>query len=368
MNKLGFGFLRLPLVAGGGENDVDYAAVERLADRFLTLGGDYFDTAYTYLGGASERAVRECLVRRHPRDSFRLCDKLPGYLCKSHADCERYFAEQLERCGVDFFDVYMLHWLNRTNYDIAERYDEFGFLREVKARGQARLIGFSYHDSSALLDEILTKHPEVDVVQLQINYLDWESAGIESRKCYQVCVRHGKRVYVMEPVKGGTLAALPPEAEALLRARHPDWTPADWALRFVQSLPLVEVCLSGMNALVQVEQNMRPFDPLTDDETALLAQARAIIERQTAVPCTGCRYCAAHCPMNIPIPDYFKLYNEISRWPAEGWKIKPAFEQTAAGRGRPGDCIGCRSCEQRCPQHLPIADYMKDVAAVFDKR
>jgi len=367
MNKLGFGFLRLPLRNTGVKNDFDFEAVNEMVDLFLSRGNDYFDTAYTYLDGFSEQGIRDCVVRRHPRDSFRLCDKLPGYMCRSYEDCEKYFHEELTRCGVDCFDVFMLHWLNQKNYDIAEQYDEFRFLREVKARGQAKKIGFSYHDSASLLDEILTKHPEVDLVQLQINYLDWESPGIESRKCYETCVRHGKKVYVMEPIKGGTLSSLPAEAEALLRARHPDWTPSDWALRFVQSLPEVEICLSGMNALSQVEQNTRPFEPLEADDLLLLEQVRGIIERQTAVPCTGCRYCVTHCPKGILIPDYFKLYNEISRYPAEGWKIKPTFEQTARGHGRPSDCITCRACERHCPQHLPISDYMKDVAGTFDK-
>ena len=361
MNKMGFGFLRLP-EAGGVEGGYDWEKVSRMVDRFMEMGGQYFDTCYTYLNGMSERGIRECVVRRKPRGSFILAEKLPGYNCRQYADCQKFFEEELARCGVEYFDVLMLHWLNGENYAIAERYDEFRFLREKKAEGKARRIGFSYHDSASLLDEILTRHPEVDLVQLQINYLDWEAAGIESRKCYEVCVRHGKKVVVMEPCKGGTLAVVPPEAEAVLRSRHPDWSPAGWAMRFAQSLPEVEVVLSGMNDLSQVEENLRAVDPLDGDDLACLERVRAIIESETAVPCTGCRYCVGHCPKGIPIPDYFKMYNEICRYPGEGWKIRPTYAQAAKGQGRASDCIACRSCERHCPQRIPVADVMRDVA------
>ena len=261
-----------------------------------------------------------------------------------------------------YFDVYMLHWLNAKHYTTAETHDQFRFLREKKAEGTAKRIGFSYHDSAALLDRILMAHPEVDVVQLQINYLDWDSAGIESRKCYETCIRHGKKVIVMEPVKGGTLAVLPPEAEKLLCAVHPDWTPSAWALRFVQSLPEVEICLSGMNAVTQVEENLQPFDPLGERELDCLRQVCGIIEAQTAVACTDCRYCVAHCPQQIPIPDCFKMFNEATRYPKDNWKIRPAYRQLTADRGKASDCIGCRSCVKHCPQKLEIPEYLKRAA------
>jgi predicted aldo/keto reductase-like oxidoreductase len=207
----------------------------------------------------------------------------------------------------------------------------------------------------------------VDVVQLQINYLDWDSAGIESRKCYETCVRHGKKVIVMEPVKGGTLARLPEDAEAHLKQMHPDWSCADWALRFVQSLPEVEICLSGMNAVAQVQDNMQPFEPLTEAEVEHLMQARSLIEKQTAIACTGCRYCTSHCPKQISIPDCFSMYNEITRYPNEGWKIRPSYRQLTKHTGKLLDCIGCKSCEQHCPQHLPIAETIRLAASVLEK-
>lgn len=274
MNKLGFGFLRLPHTSGGA---VDMALLNQMADAFLERGGVYFDTAYTYLGGQSEIALREAVVERHPKEHFQIADKLPSWMVHSTQDCQRYFHEQCERCGVDFFDVYLLHWLNQKNYEVCERYDEFAFLRELKAQGRVGKIGFSYHDSAALLDEILTAHPETEVVQLQLNYVDWDSAAIEGRKCYDTAVRHGKSVVVMEPVKGGTLAKLPQKAEELLKAYRPD-SPARWALRFVHSLPQVDIILSGMSNLEQVLENMEDMTPLSEPEQKLIMRAAEIIE------------------------------------------------------------------------------------------
>ena len=362
INKLGFGFLRLPKK---GE-ELDWQNIDAMADAFLQGGRNFFDTCYTYLNGMSEIAIRKCVVERHPRSSFLLCNKLPGYLCKSYADCQKYFDEELSRCGVEWFDILMLHWLNDDNYAIAEKYDEFRFLREKKAEGKVKRIGFSYHGDAALLDRILTAHPEVDVVLMQLNYLDWESEGIQSRKCYETCLRHGKSVMVMEPVKGGTLAKLPEDAEAKLRAVHPNWTPSDWALRFVQSLPGVEIALSGMGTVEQVRANIRPFEPLTGEETALLADVAEIIRGKTAVGCTGCAYCVSHCPKQIPIPKYIKLYNEITRYPGDDWKIIPTYHQMVLSAGKASDCIGCHSCEKYCPQKLSVVDHMKTIAEKFE--
>lgn len=362
INKLGFGFLRLPKKDG----ELDWQTICSMVDVFMDGGGVFFDTCYTYLNGLSEAAIRKCVVERKHRDSFQLCEKLPGYLFKSCEDCQKYFDEELSRCGVEWFDILMLHWLNDDNYAIAEQYDEFRFLREKKAEGKAKRIGFSYHGDAALLDRILTAHPEVDVVLMQLNYLDWESEGIQSRKCYETCLRHGKSVMVMEPVKGGTLAKLPEDAEAKLRAVHPDWTPSDWALRFVQSLPGVEIALSGMGTVEQVRANIRPFEPLTGEETAILAEVAEIIRGKTAIGCTGCAYCVNHCPKQIPIPKYIKLYNEITRYPGDDWKIIPTYHQMVLSAGKASDCIGCHSCEKHCPQKLSVADHMKTIAEKFE--
>ena len=366
MNKLGFGFLRLPPKEGGAAGELDWASINKMVDAYLALGGDVFDTCYTYLDGASEEAVRRCVAERIPRENYVLVEKLPGYYCRNHEDCEKYFQEELQRCGVDHFDVFMIHWLNPANYVRAEQTDQFRFLREKKACGQAGRIGFSYHGSARLLDQILTNHPETEVVLLQINYLDWEASGIESRLCYETAVRHGKKVFVMEPVKGGTLASIPKEAETVLQSCHPDWTPADWALRFVQSLPDVEVCLSGMNTLKQVQANMRQFEPLAQEEVGVLFSARDLIRRQTNVPCTGCRYCEAHCPMSIPISEVFRLYNEIYRYPQEGWKIRPVYAELIRSCGKASDCIGCGACAAHCPQGIGIPAKIHEAAELLE--
>lgn len=362
INKLGFGFLRLPM--NGAEPE--WETVNTLVDAYMEAGGSYFDTCWTYLKGQSEAAIRRCVTERKERESIRIADKIPGYQCRSYEDCKKYFDAELERCGVEYFDVCLLHWLNGANYEIAEKLDEFAFLSEMKKEGKAKKIGFSYHDNAALLEEILCKHPEVDLVQLQINYLDWESAGIESRKCYETCVKHGKKIIVMEPVRGGMLASLPEEAEKILKAVHSDWTPADWALRFVQSLPQVELCLSGMNTMEQVIANTKPFVPLTEAETETLFSIVPVILKQTAIPCTGCRYCQPHCKKNIPIPDYFKLYNEVKRFPGDAWKLEPAYAQMNRTFGKASDCIACGACAKKCPQKLDIPGFMKKVRREFE--
>lgn len=362
MNKLGFGFLRFPM-----ENDeVRYDILTPMVDAFFAGGGTYVDTSYTYLNGKSEEAVRKTVVERYARDRYILANKVPGYQVKERADLYRMFEESLNRCGVEYFDVYMLHWLNKKHYAIAEEFDEFAFLREIKASGKARRIGFSFHDTAELLDEILTKHPEVDCVLLQINYLDWESEGVQSRKCYETAVRHGKAVIVMEPVKGGTLAKVPPKAEKLLSKIDPARSPAFHALRFVQSLPQVEVVLSGMGALSQMEENLLPVEPMKEEELILLRQAAKAIDEATAIGCTGCGYCLRNCPQKIFISRYFKLYNESAQKPSQAWKLKPAYEAAARNRGRASDCIGCGVCEKNCPQMLPIREYLAKVKEVLE--
>lgn len=358
INKLGFGFMRLPKK----EETLDWEQICHLVDLYMDGGGKFFDTFCTYLQGDSEIAICKCLTQRKPRESFLLCDKLPGYKFSCYEDCQKHFDSSLQRCGVTWFDVLLLHWMNEKNYAIAEELEEFRFLREKKAEGLAKRIGFSFHGSASLLDKILTAHPEVDLVLMQLNYLDWESEGIQSRACYETCLRHGKKVMVMEPVKGGTLASLPEEAERLLKNYHPDWTPADWALRFVQSLPGVEVCLSGMGTAQQVSDNIKPFAPLIPEEVALLAEAAKIIWGEAAIGCTGCSYCLPHCPQKIPIPQYIKMHNEYARYAKDGWKIKPSYHRLALSAGKASDCIGCHSCEKHCPQNLPIAESMKIIA------
>lgn len=366
MNKTGFGFLRLPMIHEGDMSGPDWTLINQMVDEYIEMGGTYFDTAYTYLDGQSEEAIKEAVVRRYPRERVWIADKLPSWKITSHAECFRYYEEQLERCGVTGFDTYLLHWLNGKHYEIAERFDEFGFLQELKRAGQVKKIGFSYHDNAMLLDRILTEHPEVDVVQLQINYLDWDSAGVQSRACYETAVKHHKSVVVMEPVKGGTLAGLPAEAEEVLKKIHPEASSASWAIRFALSLEKVDVVLSGMNSMEQIRDNMQDLKPLNEEELEAVCKVRKMLTEQIAIPCTGCRYCVEHCPKKINIPQYFSLYNEHMQNPSEDWKIIPAYHALTGKFGKSSDCIRCGNCERNCPQKLPIMEGLVKVGAVFE--
>ena len=365
MNKTGFGFLRLPRLDAADEKSVDYTVLNAMVDRFLALGGDYFDTAYTYLGGVSEEAFRKSVVDRYPRERFRIADKLPGFAVKAEEDNRRFFEESCRRCGVDFFDVYLLHGMNAENYELAKKFHQFEFLSHLKTAGKAKMIGFSFHDTADQLEIILAEHPEVDIVQLQINYLDWDSFSIQSRRCYETAVRYGKTVLVMEPVKGGTLANVPGDVENLLKSRCPEDSAAHWAMRFATGLPQTAIVLSGMNSMEQMEDNMRQMAPLDEAEKELLKEAARILQAKIAVPCTACGYCTAGCPMKISIPQYFSLFNEYSRSPGELWKAEVVFDGLKRIGGSPADCVACGQCETHCPQKLQIIDCLKETAKVF---
>lgn len=363
MNQLGFGFLRLPETEN---KEIDWPLLNQMVDLFLSSGGSYFDTAYTYLEGRSELAFRKSVVERYPRSAYQIADKLPSWYVKKPEDCLQYFREQCVRCGVEWFDVYLLHWLNRENYAIAQQHREFEFLSRLKAEGKARKTGFSYHGDAALLHEILMAHPEVDIIQLQINYLDWESPAMEARKCHDVAVKHGKEVVVMEPVKGGMLANLPEEATLLLNEYHPNNSSASWAIRFAGSQENVSIVLSGMNSMEQMRDNLKERPSLTEEGYHILEQVCGILQRSITVPCTDCRYCVSHCPKKIVIPDYFNIYNEYCRYPEEDWKIEPVYAAVAAAHGRASDCIECRKCEQNCPQKIPVAYWLSKIADVME--
>ncbi len=367
--KLGFGCMRLPMANPKDQTSVDLPQVCRMVDTFLETGFTYFDTAYMYHNYVSEVMVKEALVKRHPRQSYTIATKLPTMMLQTKEDMERIFNEQLEKCGVEYFDYYMLHCLNAANYAIAKKLDSFAFIQEKKEQGKIRTIGFSYHDNAELLEEILNAHPEVEFVQLQLNYLDWENANIQSRLCYEVCVKHGKPVIAMEPIKGGTLANVPAEAEKMFKDYAPDLSVASWAIRFATSQPNVMMVLSGMSSYEQLLDNtgyMQEFKPLNEEELAIINKAVDIINSSIAVPCTGCQYCVEGCPKNIPIPKYFALYNSYVQFgPASNSTFY--YANYVGKHGRASDCISCRQCENHCPQHLAIVDSLKDVAKTFDK-
>lgn len=351
---IGFGFLRLPQVDGA----VDYGAGCALVDRFLALGGQYFDTAYTYLEGQSEEAIRRCLVERHPRERFHLADKLPGFAAKSEEDSLRFFEASLKRCGVSYFDTYLLHGLNEENYEIAKKFRQFEFLQEMNDQGRVKRIGFSFHDCPELLDRILTEHPEVACVLLQINYLDWHSPALRASELYETARRHGKSILIMEPVKGGSLAS-PPVKLGL------PGNPANWAIRFAAGLEGVETVLSGMNTIDQIEENLAPQLPLTVEELAILEDAAARIRAITAAPCTACGYCLTGCPTGLPIPKYLALYNEVARNPKENWKMEHVYFNLARNSAPADACLSCGKCVKICPQRLDIPGFLGKTTQAF---
>ena len=373
MKKLGFGLMRLPALNSSNDADVDIEYVNKMVDLFIERGFTYFDTALMYCGGASEKIAKTVLVDRHPRENFALADKLHAGFFNSYEGRDKVFHGQLEKTGAGYFDYYLLHGIDSSLLSKYEQFDCFNWLLEKRAQGLVKHVGFSYHDSAELLDDILTRHPEMEFVQLQINYLDWESEWIQARACYEAATRHGKPVIVMEPVKGGSLAKVPEEAEKLLKEQEPDMSIPSWAIRFAASLPNVTVVLSGMSSLEQMEDNlsyMENFKPLTEDEMALCHKVANLINSQIAIPCTGCSYCTEGCPMKIAIPQYFSLYNENMREHLEEKGFTANFltyDNLAEKSGRAKDCTQCGHCESMCPQHLPIIENLKAVSEHFDR-
>ena len=372
MKKLGFGLMRLPLLDPNDSGNVDMKQMEQMVDTFLERGFTYFDTAWMYCGGKSEEAAGKALVARHPRDSFTLTTKLPSYMLHTEEDREKVFSEQLRRTGAGYFDYYWLHDVNRDTIQTFEKLHCFEFVQEKKEQGLVKHIGFSYHDGPELLEKVLTDHPEVEYVQLQLNYLDWDSLGVQSHACYEVATAHGKPVIVMEPVKGGTLAKLPEEAEKLLHDKAPDQSIPSWAIRFAATRENVMVVLSGMSNMEQLLDNtgyMQDFVPLTEEEDALVLQAAEIINKEITVPCTGCSYCTVNCPKKIAIPQYFSLYNaDLQEVESKGWTPQPAYYKRLAKEfGMASDCIRCGQCEKMCPQHLPIRYWLEKVADHFEE-
>lgn len=370
--KFGFGLMRLPLTNPDDGGSIDLEETKKMVDTFLEKGFTYFDTAWMYCNFKSENAAKDALVDRHPRDSFTLADKLHAGFLKTKEDRDAIFNEQMRKTGVTYFDYYLLHDMGVDHYEIYKKLDCFNWIQQKKADGFVKHIGFSFHDNAEVLDKILTEHPEMEFVQLQLNYLDWDSEGVQSRKCYEVATKHGKPVIVMEPVKGGTLANVPEQVAESFKAYHPDMSIPSWAIRFAASQPNVKMVLSGMSNMEQLLDNtgyMADFQPLNDEEMALVKKAVDVINGNIAIPCTGCSYCTDGCPMSIAIPKYFSLYNaDLQEAKEKGWTPQGEYyDRLTQSFGKASDCVQCGQCEGVCPQHLPIIENLKKVAAYFEK-
>jgi len=361
--NFGFGCMRLPML---GE-EVDLREFSAMVDAFLDAGFNYFDTAHGYIKGKSETALRACLTSRYPRDRYVLTNKLSSGHFSATEEIRPLFESQLEACGVDWFDFYLMHAQDRNNFVKYRELQAYETAFQLKAEGKVRHVGLSFHDSADILEEILTTYPQVEVVQLQFNYADYEDPSVQSRKCLEVCRRHGKPVIVMEPVKGGSLANLPEEARAVFDALGTG-SPAGYAIRFAAGFEGIMMVLSGMGSMAMMEDNLRqmdPFRPLNEKETAAVEQVCAILKAKELISCTGCRYCMDGCPQGIAIPELFACLNSRITYKAK-WNSAHYYSTVHAAGKRASDCLGCGACEALCPQHLPIRELLQKVSAEFE--
>ena len=362
--RFGFGCMRLPMC---GE-EVDIEQFKQMVDLFLARGYNYFDTAHGYIKGKSELALREGLTSRHPRESYILTDKLTANYFETEADIVPFFESQLAACGVDYFDFYLMHAQSAQNFDKFRRCRAYETAFELKKQGRVRHVGISFHDTPEMLETILNTYPEIEVVQIQFNYADYDDPAVQSRAVYEVCQKHGKPVIVMEPVKGGKLVELPEEAKAVFDALG-GGSYASYAVRFAESFEGVCMVLSGMSDLAQMEDNLRTMDnfkPLDETEMNAVRRVNAIFHGKHLIACTACRYCVDGCPMQIAIPDLFSCYNSKNLY--KDWNAAFYYKDVhTVNRGKASDCIRCGQCEEVCPQHLPIRELLQDVAAEFEK-
>lgn len=362
--NFGFGCMRLPMKDG----EVDHEAFSEMVDAFLESGFNYFDTAHGYLGGKSETALKACLTSRYPREAYILTNKLSESYFQCNEDIRPGFEKQLEACGVEYFDFYLMHAQNAHNFKKYKACRAYETALELKQEGKIKHLGISFHDKAEVLEQILTEYPQIEAVQIQFNYVDYEDITVQGRKCYEVCRKFGKPMIVMEPVRGGSLVDIPEAAKEVFAALN-GGTPASYAIRYAASFEGIEMVLSGMSNMEQMLDNisyMKDFRPLQEQEYAAIARVCEIFQEQNLVPCTVCRYCTDGCPMQISIPDLFRCLNDKKRFNnySSDWAYHNIHTKNG---GKASTCIQCGKCEAACPQHLPIRELLKEVAGTFEK-
>lgn len=365
--NFGFGCMRLPMMENG--TDVDIAETTKMVDTFLEQGFNYFDTAHGYLGGKSELALKECLTSRHKREEYILTDKLTMPYFNKQEDIRPFFESQLEACGVEYFDFYLMHAQSKDIFEHFKKCRAYETALELKEEGKIRHFGISFHDRAEVLDEILQEYPQIEVVQIQFNYLDYEDPAVQSRKCYEVCRKYNKPMIIMEPVKGGNLVNLPADAKQILDDLHGTGSTASYAVRFAASFEGVMMVLSGMSNLEQMQDNlsyMKDFKPLDETEMAAVKAVADVFHSKHMIPCTACRYCIEGCPKKISIPDLFACMNAKTVF--HDWNADYYYSNVhTVHNGKASECIRCGKCERVCPQHLQIRELLQDVAKEFEK-
>ncbi|MCR4756361.1 MAG: aldo/keto reductase [Butyrivibrio sp.] len=363
----GFGCMRLPMIG----SEVDIEQFKEMTDYFIENGFNYFDTAHGYIDGKSELAIKEALTKRYSRDKYLLTDKLTESFFNSEEDIRPFFQSQLDACGVEYFDFYLMHAQNAVNFEKFKKCNAYETAFKLKEEGKIKHVGLSFHDKAEVLDNILTTYPQIEIVQIQFNYVDYDDASVQSKKVYDVCRKHNKPIIVMEPVKGGSLVNLPDKAQQIFDELNADLSNASYAIRFAASQEGIRLVLSGMSDMAQMKDNvsyMKDFKPLSETEMGAVARVTAIFKGLDMIPCTACHYCVEenHCPMSIKIPEIFACYNRKKIF--NDWNQNMYYGRiTSEGSGKASDCIQCGGCENVCPQHLEIRNLLETVAAEFEK-
>ncbi|MBE6486837.1 MAG: 4Fe-4S dicluster domain-containing protein [Methanosphaera stadtmanae] len=367
--KLGFGFMRLPII-NGDVSQIDYNKVNTLVDYYIENGGRYFDTGFNYHNGKSEEAIKKCVIDRYSRDEVLIADKMPIYGMTINDNPENIFQTQLERCGLDYFDYYLVHNTSDLFYNgVCKQLNVFDYLREFKKEGLINKLGISHHGTPEALNQVLTENQDIEFVQLQINYVDWKNDAVQAKKCYEIVKDNGLDVFVMEPLKGGNLVNVPEKVEKLFQSYNQK-SPVNWALSYVLNLSSVALVLSGMSDLKELQENMsivKDFKTMNNDELEIIKQARDIINDSIEIPCTYCDYCFKYCPKQIPISKYFSIFNDEKQSKVDQMLNYLYYDNYAEKFTKASSCVKCGACEKVCPQQINITEELEKVVNLFEK-